>query len=84
MTCPVQKDRLLAQLHRPVLVGSKALDQVLGSVQTSAVLAVPRCLLKLYALFGPRQRLARGHRHLLVVKIGHLGHLPIYPFVAAR
>jgi hypothetical protein len=76
MTCPVQKDRLLAQLHRPVLVGSEALDQVLGSVQTSAVLAMPRCLLKLCALFGPR--------HLLVVKIGHLGHLPMYLFVAAR
>jgi hypothetical protein len=28
--------------------------------------------------------LAGGHRHLLVVKIGHLGHLPMYPFVVAR
>jgi hypothetical protein len=75
---------VLTQLHRPVLVGSEVLDQVLGSVRTSAVLAVPRCLLKLCALFGPRQRLARGHQHLLVVKIGHLGHLPMYPFVVAR
>jgi hypothetical protein len=25
-----------------------------------------------------------GHRHLLVVKIGHLGHLSMYSFVAAR
>ena len=25
-----------------------------------------------------------GHRHLLVVKVGHLGHLPMYSFVAAR
>jgi hypothetical protein len=84
MTCPVQKDRLLAQLHQPVLVGSEVLDKVLGSVRTSAVLAVLRCLLKLCALFGPQQWLARGHRHLLVVKAGHLGHLSMYLFVAAR
>jgi hypothetical protein len=84
MTCPVQKDRLLAQLHRPVLVGSEVLDKVLGSVRTSAVLAVLRCLLKLCALFGPQQWLAGRHRHLFVVKVGHLGHLSMYPFVAAR
>jgi hypothetical protein len=84
MTCPVQKDRLLAQLHRPVLIGSEVLDKVLGSVQTSAILVVLRCLLKLCALFGPQHWLARGHQHLLVVKVGHLGHLLMYPFVAAR
>jgi hypothetical protein len=28
--------------------------------------------------------LAGGHRHLLVVKIEHLGQLSMYPFVAAR
>jgi hypothetical protein len=84
MTCPVQKGRLLAQLHRPVMVGLEVLDQVLGSVRTSAILAVPWCLLKFCALFGPQQRLARGHRHLLVMKIGHLEHLPMYPFVAAK
>jgi hypothetical protein len=77
-------DRLLAQVHWPVMVGSEVLDKVLGSVRTSAILAVLRCLLKLCALFGPQQRLAGGHRHLLVVKIGHLGHLTMYPFVAAR
>jgi hypothetical protein len=77
-------DRLLAQVHRPVLVGSEVLDKVLGSVRTSAVLVVLRCLLKLCALFGPQQRFAGGHRRLLVMKIGHLGHLPMYPFVAVR
>jgi hypothetical protein len=25
-----------------------------------------------------------GHRYLLVVKVGHLVHLPMYPFVAAK
>jgi hypothetical protein len=84
MTCPVQKDRLLAQLHRPVLVSSEVLDKVLGLVRISTVLAVLRCLLKLHALFGPQQWLAGVHRHLLVVKVGHLGHLLMYPFVAAR
>jgi hypothetical protein len=28
--------------------------------------------------------LAGGHQQLLVVKVGHLGHLSMYPFVAAR
>jgi hypothetical protein len=84
MTYPMKMDRLLAHVHRSVLVGSEVLDKVLGSIQTSAVLVVLRCMLKLCALFGPQQRLARGHQHLLVVKIGHLGHLLMYPFVAAR
>jgi hypothetical protein len=84
MTYPMQMDRLLSQVHRLVLVGSKVLDKVLGSVQTFAILAVLRCLLKLCTLFGPQQRLAGGHQYLLVVKIGHLGHLPMYPFVDAR
>jgi hypothetical protein len=46
--------------------------------------SVPQYLLKLCALFGPQQRLAGGHRHLLVVKVGHLVHLPMYLFVAAK
>jgi hypothetical protein len=57
---------------------------MLGSVRTSAVLAVPQYLLKLCALFGPQQRLAGGHRCLLVVKVGHLVHLSMYPFVTAK
>jgi hypothetical protein len=56
----VQMDRLLAQVHQSVLVGSEVLDKVLGSVQTSAILAMLRCLLKLCALFGPQQWLAGG------------------------
>jgi hypothetical protein len=31
-----------------------------------------------------QQQLAGGHRHLLVVKVGHLVHLPMYPFVATK
>jgi hypothetical protein len=55
------------------------LDKVLGSVRIFAVLVVLRCMLKLCALFGPQQQLAMGHRHLLVVKVGHLGHLLLVP-----
>jgi hypothetical protein len=39
---------------------------------------------KLYALLGPQQWLAGGHRHLLVVELEHLVCLPMYPFVAAK
>ena len=48
------------------------------------ILAVPRHLLRLCVLLGPQQRLAGGHRHLLVVELGHLVRLPMYPFVAAK
>jgi hypothetical protein len=46
--------------------------------------AVPQHLLRLYALLGSQQRLAGGHRHLLVVEIEHLVRLPMYPFVPAK
>ena len=41
-------------------------------------------LLRLCTLLGPQQRLARGHRHLLVVELEHLVRLPMYPFVATK
>ena len=55
-----------------------------GLAWTSIILAVPRHLLRLCALLGPQQRLAGGHRHLLVVELEHLVRLPMYPSVAAK
>jgi hypothetical protein len=55
-----------------------------GSAWTSVIFAVPQHLLRLYALLGPQQRLARGHRHLLVVEVEHLVRLPMYSFVATK
>jgi len=67
-----------------ILAGLRTLGQMWGSAWTSVVLAVPRHLLRLCALLGPQQRLAGGHRHLLVVELEHLVRLPMYPFVAAK
>jgi hypothetical protein len=46
--------------------------------------AEPRHLLKLCALLGSQQRLAGGHRHLLIVELERLVCLSMYPFVAAK
>jgi hypothetical protein len=42
-------DQLLARVHRPVVTGSEVLVDMMKSVQTFAILAMPWCLLEPFA-----------------------------------
>jgi hypothetical protein len=81
MVYSVQKGQLV-QLRR--LAGLQMLGQMWRLAWTSVIFVEPQHLLKLCALLGSQQRLAGGHRHLLIVRLERLVCLPMYPFVAAK